>query len=211
MPEKEMIINEMMNEFENQESSKSKIDYLFSKVAELKQFQENISSQLSNLNNQLENSELFFSMPEINLMTRSKLPHVVIEAGDVVPIGDNFYQAEPFGDNKHFRWTGPDRVNNFFVPIDRSIERTIRFKLVNAIKPEIISSIKMYIDGKLVKTDIEKNDSIYELITFLEPSERVQDTLVSIFIPHLFSPSELDDTSDDNRKIGIAFYELEAV
>jgi hypothetical protein len=188
-----------------------KVSYLLSKIAELYTVTNSQRKQIDQLTKTVEDSELFFSLPEVTLISRSKLPRVIINAGDVVPVGDNFYEAEPYGDGGHIRWTGPERLNNFYVPIDRSQERALRVSIVNTIKQEILSSIKIYIDGDLVNYDFEPRGQGVELIATLPPSKRTQDTLVSMFIPHLFAPSQINSQSTDNRKLGVAFHQLEVL
>lgn len=188
-----------------------KVEYLISKIAELYTLSDKQQAIIGKLEHALRDSELFFNLEEVTLMSRSKLPRVLVCAGDVVPVSDNFYAAEPLGDSDYFRWTGPERLNNFHVPIDRSVERTLRISIVNSIKPELIRSIKLYVDGELTSYEIERRDNGVELITSLSESDRTQDTLVSMFIPHLYSPSELDSSSTDSRKLGVAFHKLEVI
>jgi hypothetical protein len=146
------------------------------------------------------------------LLTRSKLEHVIIEANDVVPIGDNFYGPEPIGDGQFIRWTGPDRINTFHVPIDRTQARTIRLSLQAAIKPELFSSVKLYVDGQLVKPSIEvRAKGGVELVASLLMSNRVQDTVISVYVPQLYAPKDLQPESKDGRLLGVAFNQLEVV
>lgn len=208
MIDNQSIISEISKEFVSLEGTQ-KTTYLLEKIAELYIVVKNQQQKIDDLERSIQDSELFFSMPEVTLINRSKLPRVVLKAGDVVPISDNFYEAEPFGDGEHIRWTGPERLNNFHVPIDRTQERTLRLSIVSTIKPELLNSIKLYVDGELVVFDIESRNEGTELIATLPPSIRVQDTLISMFIPHLFAPSELDPSSSDNRKLGVAFRQLE--
>lgn len=210
MTDKEKIYKEMKEEFSSL-PSENRAEFLLDKLATLTATLHSQESYIKELEKTVQDSELFFSLPEVNLMTRKKLPRVVISANDVVPVGDNFYSAEEFGSTGHFRWTGPERLNNFHIPIDRTSERTIRISIVNAIKPEILSSIKLYVDGDLITYDYEKRNKGVELIATLAPSSRVQDTLVSIFIPHLYSPSEIKPDSTDKRKLGIAFHSMEVM
>lgn len=189
-----------------------RVSYLIEKLAELYCIAQKQEVLIDKLQKSILDSELFFSLPEVTLMSRSKLPRVIISAGDVVPVGDNFYASEPLGSNNDFfRWTGPERLNNFYVPIERDVERTLRLSIVNAIKPEILRSIKLYVDGELITYDIEKRGDGVEIIAILPPCSRAQDTLVSMFIPHLLSPSEVNSQSTDNRKLGVAFHKLEVM
>ncbi|MEP0356619.1 hypothetical protein [Paraglaciecola sp.] len=210
MSDDDIILDGMAKELASKNAAE-KVVFLLEKIAWLHALSNSQSKQLALLEKSIQNSELFFSMPEVTLISRNKLPRVIIKAGDVVPIGDNFYQSEPYGDGGHIRWTGPERLNNFHIPIDRTKDRTLRLFVVKTIKPEILTSIKIYIDGKLVDYDVEPRGEGVELITSLPTSQRVQDTLISMFIPHLFSPSELDNTSTDNRKLGVAFHQLEVL
>ena len=203
------ILNEM-NDLKSKDAT-AVMPFLLEKLSELYLLARKSQTKIESIQDQLENSEFFFSLPEVILMNRSKLPHVVINAGDLVPPGENFYEPEAFGEDGHIRWTGPDRVNNFHVPIDRGSDRIMRLKIASALKPEVISSMKVYIDGQIAAFDIDQKDNMFELISPLPVVDRVQDTLISIFVPHLFSPAEVDTTSTDNRKLGVAFYQLEVI
>ncbi len=210
MTDKDEIFNGMKDEFSSLRSEE-RAEYLLEKIAEMYMLTKSQSAYIEKLEKAVYDSELFFNLPEVTLMTRSKLPRVVIDANDVVPVGDNFYEAESYGGGGHYRWTGPERLNNFHVPIDRTKERTIRISIVNSIKPEILNSIKLYVDGDLINYDFEKRNEGIELIASLPTSSKIQDTLVSLFIPHLFSPSEIKHESSDNRKLGIAFHKMEVM
>ncbi|MEO9945798.1 hypothetical protein [Paraglaciecola sp.] len=211
MLEKTSVLNQIQKELQNLTSSEDRTNYLLEKLATIMVSAKQTDKELSQLKSLINKSELFFSLPEVTLLTRSKLPHVLISAGDAVPIGDNFYEPEAIGTGKHIRWTGPDRINTFHVPIDRTEEKTLRLTLHAAIKPEIFSSIKLYIDGKLAKPSIEQRETGVELIISLNSSDRVQDTVISMFIPHLYSPKDIDPASSDGRKLGVAFNQLEIV
>ncbi|WP_282146560.1 hypothetical protein [Alteromonas stellipolaris] len=210
MTDKDEIFNGMKDEF-SLLRSEERAEYLLEKIAQMYMLTQSQSAYIKKLEKAVCDSELFFNLPEVTLMTRSKLPRVVIDANDVVPVGDNFYEAESYGGGGHYRWTGPERLNNFHVPIDRTKERTMRISIVNSIKPEILNSIKLYVDGDLINYDFEKRNEGIELIASLPTSSRVQDTLVSLFIPHLFSPSDIKPESSDNRKLGIAFHKMEVM
>jgi len=210
MTDKDEIFNGMKDEFSSLRSEE-RAEYLLEKIAQMYMLTQSQSAYIKKLEKAVYDSELFFNLPEVTLMTRSKLPRVVIDANDVVPVGDNFYEAESYGGGGHYRWTGPERLNNFHVPIDRTKERTMRISIVNSIKPEILNSIKLYVDGDLINYDFEKRNEGIELIASLPTSSRVQDTLVSLFIPHLFSPSDIKPESSDNRKLGIAFHKMEVM
>lgn len=191
--------------------SHSVMPYFAEKFAELHVLFNQNELELESIKTQLENSELFFSLPEIILMTRNKLPHVLIKAGDIVPAGHNLYEPEAFRADEYFRWTGPERLNNFNVPIDRSTNRIMRLRIVAGVKTEVISSLKIYVDGALIAYEIDARDGLYELIATLPAVERVQDTLISLFVPYLLAASEVDNRSSDTRKLGVAFYELEVM
>ncbi|WP_338456287.1 hypothetical protein [uncultured Alteromonas sp.] len=210
MTDKDQIFNGMKDEFSSIRSEE-RAEYLLEKIAEMFMVSKSQSAYIAKLEKAVYESELFFNLPEVTLITRSKLPRVVIDANDVVPVGDNFYEAESYGGGGYYRWTGPERLNNFHVPIDRTEEKTLRISIVNAIKPEILNSIKLYVDGDLISYDFEKRNEGIEIVASLPVSSRVQDTLISLFIPHLFSPSEVKPESSDNRKLGIAFHQLEVL
>ncbi|MAV75010.1 MAG: hypothetical protein CL691_00080 [Cellvibrionales bacterium] len=213
MPDQKLIYESILNEINDlkNKDAAAVIPYLVEKLSELYALADKYQTKIELMQAQLEHSELFFSLPEVLLMSRSKLPYVLINAGDLVPPGENFYEAEAYGGVGHIRWTGPDRINNFHVPVDRSSERIMRLKIAAAIKPQVITSIKLYIDGQLITYEIEQQDNMFELIATLPVVDRVQDTLISLFVPYLFSPADVDTSSSDNRRLGVAFHQLEVM
>ena len=107
MTDKDQIFNGMKDEFSSLRSEE-RAEYLLEKVAELYAIINSQQAHINKLEKAVYDSELFFNLPEVTLMTRSKLPRVLIDANDVVPVGDNFYEAEAYGGGGHYRWTGPE-------------------------------------------------------------------------------------------------------
>lgn len=186
------------------------VDYLAEKFAELYSINSEVSNKLNKLNKAVENSNLFFNLSEIELVSSSKLPRVIIDAADPVGLDANLYPAEAYAEGS-FRWLGPNRLTKFFVPISREVERTFILRLFAQVTEGMYGSMKIYIDGELVKHEIEVKGGSAEVFVTLPVSDRAQDTVVGIFLPKLFKPSELTEGSTDHRKMGVAFTQIEVL
>jgi hypothetical protein len=72
-------------------------------------------------------------------------------------------------------------------------------------------SLRLYIDGELVEHDIEIKGGSAEIFVTLPVSDRVQDTVIGIFLPKLFKPSEVNPEFTDSRLLGVAFTQIEVL
>jgi hypothetical protein len=163
---------------------------------------------LKRLEQTVDKSELLFSLPEVDLHTRSKLSTIVINAEDQFAIGSNFFELEK-SESGNYRWMGPNRLTTFILPIDRLKEKYLRIFFKSEVKKGLFNSIKFYVDGELYPFDLTRVKGGTELMAKLPVSNRVQDTVVGLFIPELFKPSELTKNSQDQRLLSLAFEKLE--
>lgn len=182
--------------------------YVIEKLAMLIVKNDHLTERLKRLQQTVEKSELLFSLPEVSLHTRSKLSTLVINAEDYFAVGNNFFEIEK-SDSGYYRWMGPNRLTTFILPIDRLEEKYLRIIFKSEVKKGLFSSIKIYVDGELCPFDLKRVTGGTELMAKLPVSNRVQDTVVGLFIPELFKPSELTKESQDHRLLSLAFEKLE--
>lgn len=206
---KDLILKGMKSEMQTL-SQLELVDYLAEKLSELYSVNLDLNNKLTKLDNTVKNSNVFFNLPEIEMVCSSKLPRVIIDAADPVGLDANLYPSEACADGA-FRWLGPNRLTTFFAPISREVERTVILRLFAQVTEGMYGSMKIYVDGQLVKHEIEPKGKGAEVFVTLPVSDRVQDTVIGIFLPKLFKPSELKDTSTDHRKIGVAFTQIEVL
>lgn len=186
------------------------IAYIAERFAKIDSLEIELKNKIDKIDNAIENSNLFFNLPEIELVSNSKLPRVMINATDPAGLDANLYSVEAHA-NGSFRWLGPNRLTKFFAPISREVERTFILRLSAQVTEGMYGSMKIYIDGELVAHDIEIKGSAAEVFVTLPPSDRVQDTVIGIFLPKLFKPSELTPEAEDSRLLGVAFSEIEVL
>lgn len=206
---KNIILDSMKSDMEKLSQSEL-VEYLADKFSELYLLNTELNEKISKINDTINNSHLFFNLPEVELVSNSKLPRVLIDAADPVGLDSNLYPAESYAQGS-FRWLGPNRLTTFYAPISRDVERTIIIRLFAQVTEGMYGSMKIYVDGDLVEHDIELKGKGAEVFVSLPTSDRVQDTVIGIFLPKLFKPSELNEGSTDHRKMGIAFTEIEVL
>ena len=204
---KDQMINEMLN---NKKLGHSTADFFLDQLIQLKKENQIFSAQLKNMQRQLDKSELFFSLPEINLHSANKLETIHLTAEDCVSIDSNFYEVEFHGD-KALRWMGPNRLTTFKLPINRTTEKHLRIKLYSAIKEDLWASLKLYIDGEPADYTREESSESIEILSTLKPSPTLQDTIVGLFVPVLYKPSDINPESNDHRLISFTFRGLEVL
>jgi hypothetical protein len=144
--------------------------------------------------------------PENNLRPNDK---VVIDASQVVE-NDNFYGLEYNKNEVCYRWTGPDRTNQFEIPVTRNETKKLRLRYVGVVKPGMFGAVTLDIDGEVVEHTVihEKDYIIVEAPLVASDSERP--TQVRVSFAETFSPEELGK-SNDARKLGAAFHAIEVV
>lgn len=174
-----------------------------SKLAELEQENRRLKQAVNN-------SELLYTIPEAVLVSESKLERVVISAKDVQGLNSNLYQLESYA-GVQYRWLGPNRLTSFTLPVDRGSEKTLVVRLFSQVVDGVYGSLKLYVDGELIAHDFEDVDGHAQIYVKLPVSTRKQDTVVSIFSPQVFRPSELDHNSCDNRLLSVAFKSIEVL
>ena len=204
------LILESLKEEMQKLSQAELTNFIAEKFSELYSLEADLVNKLDKLNKAVENSNLFFNLPEIELISSSKLPRVIIDAADPVGLDANLYPAEAHA-NGSFRWFGPNRLTKFFAPISREIERTFILRLFSQVTEGMYGSIRIYIDGDLADHDIEIKGGSAEVFITLPISNRVQDTVIGIFSPKLFKPSELNIEFTDDRLLGVAFTQIEVL
>lgn len=71
---------------------------------------------------------------------------------------EGFYSSESDGYN-HWRWSGPFPEARVFLPVEQTGRMRLVMQIMNVIKPELMRSLRLYIDGKpLEQQTIEKSE-----------------------------------------------------
>ncbi len=186
------------------------VEFISSKFAELYSEVERLNKKVERLSFSFEQSELLFSLPEVELLSRSKLNRVVIHASDPVSLESNMYQLEE-NSGTPYRWLGPKRLTKFTVPIERSQKKTVILSLLSQISDGFYGSLKLYVDGELLPHEVELSNGSAKVYANLPESNRVQDTVVALFCPEVFRPIDLDSETSDTRQLSVSFFQLEII
>ena len=159
----------------------------------------------------LEKSELFFTVPELQLMSANKLPSVEILASGVTQRDSNMHGLEQDDAGIEYRWLGPGRITNYRLPVDRSQRRDLKITFKSEISQGFFESLRLYVDGVLQSFDQAawQDDDGTVILATLETSKRAQDTLISVLTPEPLQPSDLVEESTDDRPLSVAFVSLE--
>lgn len=190
--------------------AQEQVSFLVEKHIELSEQVKNNQKTIEELKDAINKSTLFFNIPEVNLISSSQLPRIVIGAQDPVGLDANLHSVESNGVDT-YRWLGPNRLTTFSLPVNRDEEKTFIVRLCAQITEGLYGSIKVYVDGDLVEHDIELKDDKAELFVTLPATSRKQDTTVALFVPKLFKPSDFIEGSDDHRLLSVAFTQIEVV
>jgi hypothetical protein len=185
-------------------------EYLAEKFSEIYSLKQELNNKMQLLSESVENSDILLTTKEVDILNRSKLPRVLIDASDPTHYDANVYPAEAYK-NGSYRWLGPSRLTNFEIPVSRTEEKTVIIKLFSQVRENMYPSVRLYIDGELVEHDIEQQGNEASLYVKLPPSSRVQDTLLTIFTPTLFKPCDLDKSVSDNRLLSVAYSQIEVL
>ena len=167
-----------------------------------------LEKELEALKKAVKTSDLLFSLEESAILNYSKLPSVTIKASDFFAVSDNYYTAEKKGGTV-IRWTGPEKINVYRMPVDRSSSRVGTLYIANIISDTIVAGMRIYLDGELVKHDIIQDHNTFKIVFDLPVSQRLQDTIVTVYVDKLYSPKDLSESSSDSRLLGWAFKKIE--
>lgn len=116
---------------------------------------------------------------------------------------ENVYNLQHTANGLPYRWTGPDSTNIFRFPVARDTVKTVKIKLVNVIKKDVLSDATVLIDNTPVSYELIFEDGLNNIVVELPTRNEKGDTELLIKIKSTFSPSELG-TFDDSRKLGLA-------
>ncbi|MBT42243.1 MAG: hypothetical protein CMF12_06925 [Idiomarina sp.] len=123
---------------------------------------------------------------------------------------DNFYSLEKNKDNKPYRWTGPEAVNTFLLPVSRDNKRTLKIRLFSTVDADVLKALKIEADGKELPHETAYEGNTIVLTSALEKQEKSGSTQVKLKLAKTISPEQLG-TSNDKRLLGVAFNSVEIV
>ena len=156
-------------------------------------------------------SELFVNQEIVDLLKQNKSfpvksqyfqETISLNAADLESL-DGFAPAETNEEGVSYCWT----IDKTEIPIpllvSRKEDKVLKVRFVGEVKPELISTLQLWVDGNSIPFDLGF-DGEFNCLTALLPNMTVsQLTQVLIKLQGVFSPEELSNGSD-KRKLGIA-------
>jgi hypothetical protein len=114
----------------------------------------------------------------------------------------NLYPLERLGDGRAFRWTGPQPVTEFIVPIVRDVPLRLRIGFMKAFEPAMLDALQLTIDGVVIKHLVGD----LQIVATVAPRAPLstQPTRIAVSTGATASPG-----SDDARRLGIALFDIE--
>ena len=178
---------------------------------------EEISSQLGRLTVKVKLTEKAIRSTIIRQDRKSKLDpkkSKLVNDGESLILGPellvgnrNLLSIESSGDGISYVWSGSNPEIQFTFPLNRSKAIGMQIRLFALIKPEYSKQLKVLIDEIPVKHRFCLNEGLFVLSCNLPPSKETGQTTIAIILPATHSPMEVG-SSEDKRKLGIAFHEI---
>ena len=202
-------IDELLTEFRGLDGEET-LKLIVEKLATMQKEQTMLQSKLSRLEHVFHKSELIVSIPAFDIVTTSKLPHLIIEANDPIAFDQNLYEVEEYND-KAYRFMGPEKLTSFSLPIERSTEKDVTITLFSEVTDGIFGSLKLYLDGAAIEHQLDANGSS-AVIRFKLPSVNSNhETLLTIYSPVVFRPADIIEGSEDFRYISASLISIEVM
>ncbi len=159
--------------------------------------------------------EPIIKTPLINAVSENRQlsKDVILTADMALTVHDGFYNLEYDNKGIPYRWTGANGgMFCAYLRLDRSSEKVLVLSVlpVGHLFDNGMDSIICYIDGKQVKTSVEKESDSVKFIINLPPTTTENLTRVEFETP-LWRPKELDPESSDGRELGVAFVSLKTL
>lgn len=131
---------------------------------------------------------------------------MMIDADSVSPFAAGFYRPEQDNTGRAFRWTGRGDFFEFRLGVDRSQEWAFRLEVQP--NPHVpAKALRAYADFAPIPS---QDDASGRFVTGIIPPRPFSKLLTLTFLlPATFVPRELDPSSQDDRRLGIAFFALQ--
>lgn len=128
--------------------------------------------------------------------------------------GRNWHEREGLDQQHQWRWSGPgtESILNFKLEIDRNAEYRVLVHVINAMTPEILLSMRVFVNGveiQLVQMRDAENRFYWEGgVLGMEIASQSGDVQVRMQVSSTLAHFDLDSTIDDKRRCGFALSEF---
>ena len=123
-----------------------------------------------------------------------------LDVNSLPPEMSNLYKCELSATKVPYRWTGPNKSTSFSFKIDRALDRTVEFRFLAAVSPDVLKKVTVYVDGYEALSSVTKSAITAKLPASLNVRKSTEIVLI---VADVFSPKTISDSADI-RMLGIA-------
>jgi hypothetical protein len=132
---------------------------------------------------------------------------IVVDADAVSPLALGFYHRELDKLGRPFRWTGKSDLFEFRLRLNRSVPWSFAVELQS--NPNVdMTMLRGFVDYSEIPVDVDETSKTVSG-TIPERYFGTNATL-SFLLPNTYVPSTINPAAQDNRTLGLIFYELRA-
>jgi len=162
-------------------------------------------------------SELFVNQEIIELLKQNKSAQLgaqyfqntlSLKANDLEAL-EGFAPAETNEEGVSYCWSIDNPEIRVPLLLDRSNNKALKVRFVGEVKPELISSMQLWVDGIQTQFDLGFDGEFNCLTACISESSASQVTQVVMKLQGVYSPEELSQ-GGDKRKLGIAIESISA-
>lgn len=183
-----------------EERYRAMLDYLF------RNYSENKDASLDSAVDQNAVSKLLEKHYETRRNKRHSLRPVLKEYYYFItsPVEGSFgwYSAEEAGLHGFARWSGPGTESGFDIPCPQGDLLEITFRVLQALSPEIIDGLTLFVDNQLCSLEYLFVDSTYIFRTVIKNPSHAPFVRMLFKIPNTIVPSEVNWQNQDKRSLG---------
>ncbi len=181
------------------------------KITELEQENELLLLQLHQVQEELEHYFLLSQSLQENQNSHARAKHGLFISANEFPQTENWYEVEQ-DEHGSWRWTGPGSTAAIHVPCNRDKNQLVIIHYKAVLKKKQIKNMSLSIDGNQVSFKIFQKTNPGFIITSLPKStDRTHGMNLTITIPDILKPSDIDKNSPDHRPVGIAIIGISCV
>lgn len=132
-------------------------------------------------------------------------------AGTPIP-GEGWYAPEYDGD-RWVNWTGPSRESWIDLGSPSGAEAALRIEVKHVLKQELLHGIELLVNGAKLNPEISHGPAGHTIFAPV-PREYLQESKsnrITLRLPGVCCPCELDSRNYDSRALGIAIHRIELV
>jgi len=131
-------------------------------------------------------------------------------------VGSGWYWREILHDTgEAFRWTGPGTKSTIELPLVKDEDLVIQFRVMRAIIPQILDSLRIKVNDFLIETKLLYRKSGRTVFEGIIPKSALKGksnlTRISFEIEKTVNPNEVNPLDPTNRALGIAIDKIRII